>query len=241
MDKKAKIFLSVYVPLLLAVSYLTMDIISPLTLPSPSMLGLNLLPLVGTYILLPGILVGAMVIWLMGSKAFAGKFLLIGILIDISLSAFVCNVFRAPVLTAVASRYGSELAEIKAEAAGRYIHPSFKMEEHIPRIGMFVRKRDEDILRRGFMEAYNSVFVKHYPEMINSSELRQEGSEKGYIAGLIDGRRANIREEPFREEPIGEDLLNRIETDFLSDFTEGYVSGYNRGWFAGFHEDLRGN
>ncbi len=125
MDKKVKIFLSVYVPLLLAVAYLTLDRISPFTLILQFMLGLNLLPLGGIYILFPGILVGAIIIRLTGSKAFAGKFLLIGILPDVSLSGFVCNVFRVPVLAAFASRYGAELAEIKAGAAGKYIHPAF--------------------------------------------------------------------------------------------------------------------
>lgn len=241
MDKKVKIFLIIYVPLLLAGAYLTINRLSPLTFPTPSMLGLKLLPLVGTYILLPGILAGAAVIWLTGSKVFAGKFLLIGLLFDVSISVFVCNVFRVPILTSVGSRYGAQFADVQAEAAGRYVHPDFKTEEHIPRIKMFVNRRDEDILREGFMEGYKGVFVNHYPGMIDSSLLRQEGSEKGYIIGLADGRRANIRGEVFREWPLKEEILSRMEIDFLPDFLEGYVSGYNSGWRAGFNEDLRGN
>ncbi len=238
MNNKVKVFLAVYVTLLLIASYLTLNRISPLTFPTMAMLGIGLLPLVGTYLLLPGILLGGLALYLLGEQKHARNFIIIGIILDLAISVIICNVFRTPVLASVGERYGSAAAVTEAEKSGEYRQLVFQFEEQFGYLQSFLRdsrrNRDKETLKKSFMAGYKQTYQDRYPDLIDQEERFDQGYRSGYYNGYGAGRNAGMRNEPFVVEPIDGDFLSRLQTDYLPVFVDGFQEGYGRGWEDGW-------
>ena len=238
MDRKSKLFLAIYIPLVLLAFLLTVDVVNPISFPSLRMTALNLLPMVGFIVLGGGGLVGGAVLYMMDEPRKGKRFALSGVFVAIAAGLIVCNLFRDPLLRRVGAKQGRRAASELMQSNETYRRPSFNMRERFPHLVMFLKgERDERVVQSAFMEAYRRSLLERAPDCVDLEALGERGHAHGYEQGAAAGRNAARRGESGRPPALAEEFLDRLEMNHFNEYVNGYRAGYHEGWLAAVEGD----
>mgnify|MGYP006283578573 CR=1 FL=1 len=234
MKSTAKIAITVYSLVLVTAAALTVTRVNPVSFPTVQMTAVNLLPMLGFFILFLGSLAGGGMLYFLGEPRAAKVYAMAGLVFSLGLPILVCNVARKPLLRSIAARAGQQTADRVAAEEGGYSPPVFEEKKQFPHLSMFLKRKDTSVLREAYCDGYKQRFRQRYRRLIPLAEIKETANEHGYQAGIAAGRNAARRGEEPGSVTMPEPIQEKLREKHLAVYVDAYSAGYRAGYHAAF-------